>query len=42
VIYHCVGVANNIPFAAAYAIVPALVMAAYLLIARRMRAFDAL
>ena len=42
VIYQSVGVANNIPFAAAYAIVPALVMAAYLLIARRMRAFDAL
>ena len=42
VIYQSVGVANNIPFAAAYAIVPALVMAVYLLIARRMRAFDAL
>jgi putative spermidine/putrescine transport system permease protein len=42
VIYQSVGVANNIPFAAAYAIVPALIMAVYLLIARRMRAFDAL
>ena len=42
VIYQSVGVANNIPFAAAYAIVPALVMAVYLLVARRMGAFDAL
>ena len=42
VIYQSVGVANNVPFAAAYAIVPALIMAAYLLIARQMKAFEAL
>jgi putative spermidine/putrescine transport system permease protein len=42
VIYQAVGIANNIPFAAAYAIVPALIMGIYLLIARRMKAFEAL
>jgi len=42
VIYQAVGIANNIPFAAAYAIVPALVMAVYLLIARQLKAFEAL
>ena len=42
VIYQSVGIANNVPFAAAYAIVPALIMAAYLLIARQMKAFEAL
>ena len=42
VIYQSVGVANNVPFAAAYAIVPALIMTAYLLIARQMKAFEAL
>jgi putative spermidine/putrescine transport system permease protein len=42
VIYQSVGIANNVPFAAAYATVPALIMAAYLLIARQMRAFEAL
>ena len=42
VIYQSVGIANNIPFAAAYAIVPALVMAIYLLIARQLKAFEAL
>ena len=42
VIYQSVGIANNIPFAAAYAVVPALVMAIYLLIARQMKAFEAL
>jgi ABC-type spermidine/putrescine transport system permease subunit I len=42
VIYQNVGIANNIPFAAAYAIVPALVMGAYLLIARQLKAFEAL
>jgi putative spermidine/putrescine transport system permease protein len=42
VIYQAVGIANNIPFAAAYAIVPALVMAIYLLIARQLKAFEAL
>jgi len=37
-----VGVAGNQPLAAAYAFVPALVMTIYLLIARRLGAFDAL
>jgi putative spermidine/putrescine transport system permease protein len=42
VIYQSVGVANNIPFAAAYALVPAGIMAIYLLGARRLGAFEAL
>lgn len=42
VIYQAVGIANNVPFAAAYAIVPALIMGIYLLLARRMKAFEAL
>jgi putative spermidine/putrescine transport system permease protein len=42
VVYENVGVANNVPFAAAYALVPVAIMAAYLLIARRFRAFEAL
>jgi putative spermidine/putrescine transport system permease protein len=42
VVYSSVGVANNVPFAAAYSVLPLLVMAAYLMIARRLGAFDAL
>jgi putative spermidine/putrescine transport system permease protein len=42
VVYSNVGVSNNIPFAAAFAVLPLLVMAGYLLIARRLGAFDAL
>lgn len=42
VIYENVGVANNVPLAAAYAIVPAIIVAIYLLIARQMKAFEAL
>jgi putative spermidine/putrescine transport system permease protein len=42
VIYQSVGVANNIPFAAAYATVPAVIVAIYLLIARQLKAFEAL
>ena len=42
VVYANVGVTNNIPFAAAYAALPLGVMAVFLLIARRMGAFDAL
>jgi putative spermidine/putrescine transport system permease protein len=42
VIYQSVGIANDIPFAAAYAVVPALVMGVYLLIARQLNAFEAL
>jgi putative spermidine/putrescine transport system permease protein len=42
VIFINVGVANNVPFAAAYAIVPVLVMIVYLAIVKRMGAFEAL
>ena len=42
VIYTAQGVAGNIPLAAAYAYVPIIVMAIYLLIARRAGAFEAL
>jgi putative spermidine/putrescine transport system permease protein len=40
VVYNNVGIANNLPFAAAYATVPVVVMIIYLLIARRMGAFE--
>ncbi|HEX5449435.1 MAG TPA: ABC transporter permease [Gaiellaceae bacterium] len=42
VVYDSVNQSSNLPFAAAYATVPLVVMGAYLLIARRMGAFDAL
>jgi putative spermidine/putrescine transport system permease protein len=42
VVYQSVGIANNIPFAAAFATVPLIVMALYLLLARRLGAFEAL
>ena len=42
VVYDSVGVANNVPFAAAFALVPVAIMAVYLLVARRMHAFEAL
>lgn len=42
VIYDSQGVANNIPFAAAFATVPIGIMAIYLLVARRLGAFSAL
>jgi len=42
VVYSNVGVANNVPFAAAFATVPVIVMGIYLLIARRLGAFEAL
>jgi putative spermidine/putrescine transport system permease protein len=42
VVYTSVGVANNVPFAAAFATVPVIVMAIYLLVARRLGAFEAL
>jgi putative spermidine/putrescine transport system permease protein len=42
VVYTNQGVAGNVPFAAAFATVPVLVMAVYLLVARRLGAFDAL
>ena len=42
VVYESVGVSNNVPFAAAFAAVPLVVMAVYLLIARRLGAFEAM
>jgi putative spermidine/putrescine transport system permease protein len=42
VVYQNVGVANNVPFAAALAIVPVVIMALYLLGAKRLGAFEAL
>ena len=42
VIYANVGIANNIPFAAALAIIPVAIMAVYLLVAKRLGAFEAL
>ncbi len=42
VVYANVGVANNLPLAAAFATVPVMVMIVYLLVARRMGAFEAL
>ena len=42
VVYANVGIANNVPFAAAFASVPLVIMGAYLLVARRLGAFDAL
>lgn len=42
VVYSNIGVAGNLPFAAAYALVPVLVMIVYLLIARRLGAFQEL
>ncbi len=42
VVYDFVGVAGNQPFAAAFAMVPVVVMILYLLVARRLGAFEAL
>jgi len=42
VIFDNVGVAGNIPFAAAYALVPVAIMAVYLFGAKRLGAFEAL
>jgi putative spermidine/putrescine transport system permease protein len=42
VVYRSVGIASNVPFAAAFATVPLVVMAIYLVIARRLGAFEAL
>jgi putative spermidine/putrescine transport system permease protein len=41
-IYNYVGTANNLPLAAAFAVVPIVIMAIYLTIARRLGAFEAL
>ena len=42
VIYQSTGVANNVPFAAAYAFVPLAIMAVYLVLAKRAGAFEAI
>jgi putative spermidine/putrescine transport system permease protein len=42
VVYQSVGIANNVPFAAAFATVPLAIMGLYLLLARRLGAFEAL
>jgi putative spermidine/putrescine transport system permease protein len=42
VVYSNVGIANNVPFAAALAMVPVVIMTLYLLGARRLGAFEAL
>ena len=42
VVYTNVGVANNLPLAAAFATVPVVIMIGYLLVARRLGAFDSL
>ena len=42
VVYTSVGIANNVPFAAALATVPVAIMAVYLIVAKRLGAFEAL
>ncbi len=42
VVFESQGVSNNVPFAAAFAIVPVVIMGIYLLVARRLGAFEAL
>jgi putative spermidine/putrescine transport system permease protein len=42
VVYRNVGIANNVPFAAAYATIPLVVMGVYLLAARRLGALEAM
>jgi putative spermidine/putrescine transport system permease protein len=42
VVYQEVGISNNVPFAAAFATIPLVVMGVYLLVARRLGAFEAL
>ncbi len=42
VVYNNVGVANNLPLAAAFATVPVMIMVLYLLVARRLGAFESL
>jgi putative spermidine/putrescine transport system permease protein len=42
VVYRSVGIASNVPFAAAFATIPLLVMGLYLLVARRLGAFEAM
>ena len=42
VVYSNVGIANNLPLAAAFATVPVVIMIVYLLVARRLGAFESL
>ena len=42
VVYDSVGIANNVPFAASFAAIPLVVMAVYLVIARKLGAFEAM
>jgi putative spermidine/putrescine transport system permease protein len=42
IVYQSQGVANNIPFAAAYSLVPVVIVGLYLLMARKLKAFEAL
>jgi putative spermidine/putrescine transport system permease protein len=42
VVYQSVGISNNVPFAAAFAAIPLAVMGVYLVIARRLGAFEAM
>jgi putative spermidine/putrescine transport system permease protein len=42
VVYDSVNQASNLPFGAAFAVVPVVVMGIYLLAARKLGAFDAL
>jgi putative spermidine/putrescine transport system permease protein len=42
VVYDSVNQSSNLPFGAAFAVVPVVVMGVYLLVARRLGAFDAL
>jgi putative spermidine/putrescine transport system permease protein len=42
VVFDSVGISNNVPFAAAFAMIPLAVMAVYLVIARRLGAFEAM
>src|SRR5437879_9616333 len=42
VVFSNIGIANNIPFAAALSTIPVAIMAIYLLIAQRLGAFEAL
>jgi putative spermidine/putrescine transport system permease protein len=42
VVYDSVGISNNVPFAAAFAAIPLAVMGVYLLVARRLGAFEAM
>ena len=42
VVYSNIGIANNVPFAAALAMVPVAIMTVYLLLAKRLGAFEAI